>query len=530
MKTGKALPTRPDQTARAIVLGMLCALPALLSLRGAAACVADPDLGWHLRTAEWILSHHAFPHTDPFSRLSSTPWQAYSWLFELILLKLYRWFSLDGFVIFTAGVLLLVGVALYRFISRLQADFTKTAVLVVVTVICMCRGFTPRPWLFTILFFILELDILMRARQTGRARGLLWLPLIFALWVNIHIQFMDGLLVLGIAACEPLLARWWKSGNPGVSARSLWLTLAACMAATCINPYGAGIYKVAWDLASQSGVLNTVVEMQALPFRNPSDFLLLFVALAAAGVLARGHKFPPFETLMFAAAAVISFRSQRDVWFMATTAAAILAVGLPSRVPGEEPKRLPVWALPIAASATAAILAIFTLVLHVNNAHLKSDLAEDMPVQAVEAIRAHHYAGPVFNDYGWGGFLIWNLRQPVTIDGRAALYGDQRIQRNDATWGGRPDWASNPDLASAGVVIGPADDALMQLLRTDKRFQLAYHDKIAAVFVSRVTPMDSAGAAPGAGDATVAGIGLAGADGWRKDNENPGGKVRNSAD
>ena len=64
----------------------------------------------------------------------------------------------------------------------------------------MGRLYTPRPWLFTILLFILELDILMRARRTGRLRGLLWLPAIFALWANVHIQFIDGRMVDSLKA------------------------------------------------------------------------------------------------------------------------------------------------------------------------------------------------------------------------------------------------------------------------------------------------------------------------------------------
>ncbi len=64
----------------------------------------------------------------------------------------------------------------------------------------MTHLYTPRPWLFTILFFVLVLDIVMQARLTGRARELAWLPLIFALWANTHIQFIDGIRAAGLGA------------------------------------------------------------------------------------------------------------------------------------------------------------------------------------------------------------------------------------------------------------------------------------------------------------------------------------------
>jgi len=517
-------PSSPsDRTARAVVLGLLCSLPALLSLRVAVACVADADLGWHLRAGEWILQHHAFPHADPFSRVGSLPWQAYSWLFELILLRFYQWWNVSGFMVYTSILLVLIGAALYHLLSRLQTDFTKCALLAVAATVCMSRGFTPRPWLFSILFFTLQLDILMHARRTGKIRELLWLPLIYLVWVNVHIQFIDGLIVLGLAAIEPLLARWWKTGDQRPPARALWLTLGASLLATCINPYGPGIYKIAHDLAAQPGVLNTVSEMNALPFRSIPDYLVLFLCLGAAAVLARARNFPPFETLLLAAAAAISFKSQRDVWFMALTAVTILAAGLPGRPeklsqPAEKTS-LPRWALLISAAAAAACVFACALILHVNNTHLNRQLAKIMPVQAVDVIRERHYQGPIFNNYAWGGFLIWNLRQPVSIDGRAALYGDARIDRSRATWAGGPDWASDPDLTSAGIVIAPDDQPLTQLLRTDTRFQLAYQDKIASVFIARKTPAQPPIIVP-AGPAadTVASVSNAAHTAWRKDN------------
>lgn len=475
-----------DRAARAILIGLLCAVAAFICMRGADGAVADPDVGWHLRTGEWILQHHAFPHTDPFSRVAGgTAWQAYSWLFDLILLKAYAWMGLRGLLVFTAGMMTLIAAAVYHLLSRLQTDFTQRAALTVAVTFCLSRMSTPRPWLFTILFFALEMDILMHSRKEGASRELLWLPPMFALWANIHIQWVDGLLVLGIAAADPFLRRWWKSEIKTAPARNLWLTVGACAAAVCLNPYGPGIYRIAWQLGSQAGVLDTVSEMMALPFRTPGDFVLLFLAMAAAGVLFRYRQLNPFETIMLALAAVLSFRSRRDLWVMAITAGAILAAGLPARAEKEDHEAQPAWAGMLAALTAVAGFAASVLLLHVDNARLEKLLAEKMPVQAVEVVKERHYTGTLFNTYDWGGFLIWNLREPVSMDGRAALYGDKAIARSKETWGGGAQWASDPDLRSAGVVIAPDGAALTQLLRTDSHFDLAYEDKVAAVFVDR---------------------------------------------
>jgi hypothetical protein len=53
------------------------------------------------------------------------------------------------------------------------------------------------------------------------------------------------------------------------------------------------------------------------------------------------------------------------------------------------------------------------------------------------------------------------------------------------TWGAEPDWATDHDLMSASIIIGPAKAALSTVLRSDPRFQLVYQDELAAVFVPR---------------------------------------------
>jgi len=50
------------------------------------------------------------------------------------------------------------------------------------------------------------------------------------------------------------------------------------------------------------------------------------------------------------------------------------------------------------------------------------------PAAAIAAAAAHHIEGPVLNDYGFGGYLIFSGRRPF-IDGRAELYGDAFIRR-----------------------------------------------------------------------------------------------------
>jgi hypothetical protein len=489
LSTQEALPEaagsaqrRAEQIVQTLVLAALFAVPVLICVR--AACVSDLDLWWHLRTGEWILAHHAVPRVDLYSaELAGRPWLDYSWLYELVVVKLFHWLGLAGIVAYSSAMILAITVAMYHMVRRVQRDFTLAVLLSFAACYSMGNLYTPRPWLFTVLLFILEVDILMEARRSGRVRELAWLPVIFALWANVHIEFVDGLFVLGLALAEAVIAHW-RTGA-GTRLRAGWMggALAASLLATLLNPYGWRIYQVAYDLATQGGALNNVTELQAMPFRGLPDFLILLLALGSAAALAWRRRFALFETALLVFAAVVAFRSQRDVWVMAAVGAVILA----STITGGEKDaiQLPKYATAIAATIAVLVVMLVSRAIGVNNARLETQVTKGLPVQAVEAVRAKGYAGPLYNDFDWGGYLIWALRMPVSIDGRQNLYGDQRIDRSMATWNAQPDWAMDAQLMKAGVVIGPVEAPLSQALRLDPRFQLAYEDKLAVVFVAR---------------------------------------------
>ncbi|HEY1253751.1 MAG TPA: hypothetical protein VGF01_03105 [Terracidiphilus sp.] len=471
------------QWAQTIILAAVVVLPVLICL--ILAIVEDPDIWWHLRTGEWIWQHHAVPWTDSFSSFGAgKSWAAYSWLFELIVYQLFRRMGLVGLVSYSASMVALIAVAMYRMVQRLQVDFSLSVLLTMMMGITLWHTYEPRPWLFSILFFTLEVGILLQVRKSGHAWELLWLPPLFALWANLHIQFIDGLVVLGIATAESLAARWVSAVRTHLRADWLGGIFLASILAPLANPYGWRIYPIARDLASQPGVLNSVGEMTAMAFRRFDDWLVLLFALAAVAVLAWARRTDFFQMLLLAFAIYVAFRSQRDAWVLVIVGGAIVAGGLR----GDKENRLrltPVFAL-LAMVATGVAVTAGFWVLQVNNAHLRMRLAETLPVQAVEVVKEKGWSGPLYNDYTWGGYLIWALRMPVSIDGRAALHGDKQINLNHDTWNGLPGWASDPNLQKAGLVIGPVSAPLTQLLRMDPRFELTYEDKVAAVFIARL--------------------------------------------
>lgn len=466
------------------ILFILLALPMVTAVRLHA--VADPDIWWHMRTGEWIVQTRSIPNTDQFSSFASgKPWAAYSWIFELLTFGLFQKFGLIGLLAYTAAMVLAITWAIHRLVRSLQNDFTVAALITATACFCLARLWTPRSWLFSILFFVLELHILLRARRSGRPRDLIWLPLVFMLWANLHIQFVDGLIVLAIALIESFCVRLGMPASSRLSIRASLLVLIASLSAICCNPYGWHIYRIAYDIGSQPGILDKVQELQALPFRSISDWCILLLALASTAAIARSRQVEAFELALLAFAVYVCFRSQRDIWILIVVASLILASRIPGRVHNYS-------VLTRLSEALAFLMAIgitvsYGAVSHLNNANLNLYLRQNLPVDAVNAAKTRGLGGPLYNDFSWGGYLIWAMRLPVTIDGRTVLHGDEHINRSVATWSAKKDWASDPELMKANLVIAPVESPLTQVLRISPTFHLVFEDRLAAVFVSSTT-------------------------------------------
>src|SRR5262245_32078523 len=59
----------------------------------------DPDLWWHLKTGEQIVTTKTIPHTDDYSfTKTGTEWVAHEWLTEVVLYGVFKFLGLTALV------------------------------------------------------------------------------------------------------------------------------------------------------------------------------------------------------------------------------------------------------------------------------------------------------------------------------------------------------------------------------------------------------------------------------------------------
>jgi len=457
--------------------------------------VTDPDIWWHMATGRWILQHHALPVNDPFSTYGATrPWLVYSWAFDLGVQTLFARFGLVGIFLLQVAVHVLVAVALYHLVKSLLPNFWGAVALTAVSLHAISFIYAPRPGMATVLFTIVELHILLAVRRGEGFKKLWLLPFIFVAWANIHIQFLYGLGLLGVFACEPVVMRVFKlasdedTGSAFVRAKYFWGALGACLLATFVNPYGPRLYATVIEYMRQPKAYSLVMELKAMTFRQPEHYVAAFLALFAAMAIGWRRERRPLWPILLAIAAFVAFRSVKEIWFLSVIAGCAIADGwAPLECVRERSAAArEIWRNRLFVGA--GVLALLLLAYRhydVSNDWIAMQVAGSFPEAPVAYIEKHHLPGPLYNDFTWGGYLIWRVPYlRVANDGRTNVHGDARVEQDWNVWSGKPGWDSGPELSAANLIVANKKYALTELLKRDARFRLVFEDKDAAVFVS----------------------------------------------
>ncbi len=477
-----------DASVKFIALVALFTFPAVLYIRN--FYMTDPDFGWHLRAGEWILSYHSVPFTDPFSSYGAgKPWYDYSWLFDILFAMIYRSFGLIGFAFLEVAVRVVIPVCIYRMAQALDLSFWPSVATTALAAYSMTSLYAPRPGMFTVLFVILELQLLFSALIKKQFSKLYWLPPIFLLWASIHIQFVHGLVILAIFTFEPLLnfVLRHRPATAALPTKSVWIFLA-CVLATLCTPYFWHIYSTVFLYAGQKNIYQSISEMLAISFREPFHFAFPVLALGAALALGWSRNLRPIYLLLFAFSVLLGFRSIKDSWLLAAVSVALVAVSFRGEGENNRPSRVLVAKHKFAlAICVFAVLAVAWRRYDINTSWIEMSLAGRYPEAAVRYVEAHHLQGPLYNDFSSGGYLIWRLPPsiPVSMDGRTNVHGDERVKAYSDALRGLPGWEKDPDLAKANLIIWPTKSPLPGLLRCDPRFKQVFSDPQATVFVRR---------------------------------------------
>ncbi len=455
----------------------------------------DGDLGRHLVTGNLILTTGKIPTQDVFSyTMAGAPLVPKEWLSQVLFALVYRAAGLNGVAWLTAFILAatcaLLTLGLGRFGVR---AFTAFAAGCTAFVVGYLHALT-RPHIIGWLFFLICLLVLESYRQKNNRRALWLLPVAMVVWANLHGGFISGLALVGFYVLGAALEKKWRQAAELAALGSVLLL------ASFINPAGPQLVIHNIVTVQSSFLVDLTVEFQSPNFHTISTWPFVALLLSAFVIVARGKRRLDWTPLLLLVGwGAFALYSARYIPLYGLAALLVLAPLAESLIDAKMPALSRFLTRTDALDRLSwgwmwAIVAVVGLI-GLQQSGTKLDVRgmgntfdpHVFPIAAVDTLKESMPAGNMFNEFTWGGYLLYRLwpTQHVFIDGWTDSYTEALTREYLQVLNAAPGWDATLDRYNVQWVIVPPTRPLAARLDASPTWLRRYEDETAGVWVRR---------------------------------------------
>lgn len=444
--------------------------------------ISDPDLWWHLRNAQQLLATHHLPVVDSYSYTAAgAPVLPFEWLAETAYFVAFQLAGLTAVFLLVFVLSAFVVLGIFRLALLAGAEVKNSFLVCVAAAVMTAVSAGARTLLFgwaCLVALLLMLELVRR----GNLRWLWLVPPLFALWINLHASWPMGLVVLAIFIGGGLMEGTW--GNVEATRwsphelRALVLTGIASAAAVFANPFGYRLviypFPVIFGAKLQEAQIQ---EFAQVDFQSAwGKIAILLIASVLATALFSRVRWRPDEFATVMLALYFALSHVRFMYLAAILLTPILARRLSLMVPYKEASDRP---LPNAiALAVIAVLFVFSMprasALHGVISY---------PSGALQYLEDRGVHDRVFNDWGWGGYILWHDPQlKVFIDGRGDPYSANGVVADYVSAMSNVNTQAVLDKYRVQYVLIPPKSAMAQALTGSNAWRVVYRESTDILF------------------------------------------------
>ncbi|HNW89658.1 MAG TPA: hypothetical protein PKN48_08330 [Bacteroidales bacterium] len=399
----------------------------------------NADLGRHLKNGEVILNTGKIMSTNLYSFSEPDfPVIYHHWGSGVVFYLIQKTIGFSGLSFIYCLLSALTVLLFYKIAERKSHPYLAFLLFMLCIPLIAIRT-EIRPEVFSLLFiaiYIYLFELFLSQKIPAKAL-LISLPILQLLWVNIHIFFVMGLIIIGVYSAYI----WWLRKKE--AAKPMGLLLGLSLLACFINPYG--IDGVLTPLTIFKNYAYMVAENQSVFFMQnrfgKGEYIHYEIITLAFFVLfllyLKKTKFKlleisPAHILLFLFI-VLGFKAIRGIpvaagLLLAYVPVLIMQVVEKSRV--NFTKRITIFSL------VAAVLLIFISIIKTNTYLSLRKVTTGFGLYnnintSADFFKATGIKGPVFNNYDIGGYLIYNLypKERVFVDNRPEAYSNDFFEK-----------------------------------------------------------------------------------------------------
>jgi hypothetical protein len=396
------------------------------------------DLGRHLKNGQLFIENGLIPKINLYSyAYPDYPIINHHWGTGVVFYAIER---LGGFTGLSVAFIVVSMVTFWIFINLATkySSFAIAAPIAVIVLPILITRHEARPELFSYLFSGLFLQLLWGYKY-GRLgfRWLFILPILEIFWVNLHIYFFIGVVLIAVYLLESVVSFLTKK-KPQVRGEIAGLTVVLLLTilAACLNPAGISGVIYPFFILNEYGV--PVIENYSVGaiLRAGYNFLPLIYFVIIFSLISLSWVYAVIKNrsslslgnfLLSAFFFAMAWSAIRNFAFFAYFALPLAAVNLKNLLGEEDQTSLS----PSILKVSAALIGIVFVLIMINPAYFVSSNRgrvgiglEEANGAAAEFLQKEKVQGPIFNNFDVAGYLVYYLfpGQRVFVDNRPEAY------------------------------------------------------------------------------------------------------------
>ncbi len=408
------------------------------------------DLPRQIKIGEEVLSgnfdiiyKNVFSYTEPEQTFYNHHWLSGVWFY--LLFGILGW---SGLVVFKVVILLLFFSILF-FTALKRSNFWVVSVVSVPTILILAERTGLRPEIFSYLFISIFLYILFSFEEKPQSKKIFWLIPLQLLWVNMHVLFSIGIMLVGGFFFEKLVHNYRDLKNDFKNTiknneiiRKLGITLLGVILVSFINPRGIDgvFYRYVQDFPAVISEFMTLHDFEkgislwtnvSINVFKISTILLLFSFCLFFYKKSKNislEKFPIFFIITSISSVIIGYIILRGITLFAIIFFVVFGSNMNEFFIGIKEKYIikhkKIFTLPL------ILFTIFLFLLSMPFTRLKVSPHTEFGAgltkwsnSSIDFFNKNSLKGSIFNDPDIGSYLIYHLypKEKVFVDNR---FGD----------------------------------------------------------------------------------------------------------
>ena len=460
-----------------------------VSLQGHMMLNADGDLGRHITIGSYISENWQIPTADIFSHtMYGQTLVPHEWLAQWIFSQTHFFAGLNGIVLLISFIIATTFTITYRELRKNGTFHLIALIATTLAALASSLHWLARPHVFTFLFVATWTYFLADNKSK-----IWYFPVTMFIWANTH-----GAFISGFAIWFAHIAGWFwdflnKKTDKTIGVR-LSIIGASSFIVTIANPTGWDLWKTSVGYYGNQFLVNRTVEYLSPNFHNWSTWpFLIMLAICLFG-LSINVRLKTHEAFLLIGWTMLSLYSARNIPIFAIVTAPYVAMTLQAISSSSSIlNRMDSAIQSVEKNHKGIILPILAVVLLTANSVSQKGLNEvntfdpsKFPVQAVDWLQFNPQEGKMFNNFIWGGYLLYRTypEYPVFIDGQTDFYGEEltreysQVTRLDSGW---QDILNKHDVS---WVIIQSGHPLIHALKSELNWNIVYRDSTATIIHS----------------------------------------------